>query len=170
MSSELSFYQINAHHSKSATIEINNLTIKSQQFIILVQEPYIYNNQIKILNKHKFNIFSYIGPNKIRTCILTSKNCEVFTLRHLCTGDLTVVSLKIALQGCVRTMIIASCYLPSEENILPPSQELINLSDYCKSKNLPLIVGCDANSHHSAWGSSNCNIKGDSLLRVHLSL
>lgn len=150
MSSELSFYQINAHHSKSATMEINNLIIKSEQFSILVQEPYTYGNQIKNLNKHKYNIFSYIGPNKIRSCILTSKNCEAFTLRHLCTGDLTVISLKITLQGCVRTFIIASCYMPSEEDILPPSTELVNLINHCKSKNLPLIVGCDADSYHLA--------------------
>lgn len=115
--SELSFYQINAQHSKSATIEINNLIIKSEQFIVLVQEPYILINQIKMLNKHKFNIYSYIGSDKIRTCILTSKNCEVFILRHLCSGDLTVVSLRLALQGCIRTLVVASCYLPSEVDI-----------------------------------------------------
>jgi hypothetical protein len=35
---------------------------------------------------------------------------------------------------------------------------------YCEKENLRLIVGCDSNAHHTAWGSTNCNGRGESLL------
>ena len=41
---------------------------------------------------------------------------------------------------------------------------------YCENENLCLIVGCDSNAHHTAWGSTNCNGKGESLLEFFNSL
>lgn len=90
-------------------------------------------------------------------------------LNHLSTGDLTVVSAKIKMNGGVRTTILASCYMSFEQNILPPSDELINLVRYCKSNSLPLLLGCDANSHHTVWGSTDTNAKGESLLEFILT-
>jgi hypothetical protein len=34
----------------------------------------------------------------------------------------------------------------------------------CRAKVTHLIVGCDANSHHTSWGSTNINNRGESLL------
>ena len=34
---------------------------------------------------------------------------------------------------------------------------------YCENENLRLIVGCDSNAHHTVWGSTNCNGRGESL-------
>ena len=34
---------------------------------------------------------------------------------------------------------------------------------YCENDNLRLIVLCNSNAHHSAWGSNNCNGRGESL-------
>ena len=34
---------------------------------------------------------------------------------------------------------------------------------YCE-EDLYLIVGCNSNAHHTAWGSTNCNGKGESLM------
>jgi hypothetical protein len=35
---------------------------------------------------------------------------------------------------------------------------------YCEKENLYLVVGCDSNAHHSAWGSTNCNSRGEALV------
>jgi len=35
---------------------------------------------------------------------------------------------------------------------------------YCEKENLRLIVVCDCNAHHTAWGSTNCNGRAESLL------
>jgi len=48
--------------------------------------------------------------------------------------------------------------------ILPPSREMEELVRYCENEYLCLIVGCDSNAHHTAWGSTNCNSRGESLL------
>jgi hypothetical protein len=35
---------------------------------------------------------------------------------------------------------------------------------YCEKENIYLVVGCDSNAHHSAWGSTNCNSRGETLV------
>ena len=35
---------------------------------------------------------------------------------------------------------------------------------YRKNENLRLIVGCNHNAHHTAWDSTNCNVREESLL------
>lgn len=139
--SKLEFFQINLHHSKSAVLELNNLQSTShQRSIFLVQEPYIKNNKIRNFDSKKFKLFTKVSNDKPRTCILSTNDCELMLLNHLSSGDLTVASAKISMNGGNRVTILASCYVPSEQNILPPSDELINLVSYCKSNNLPLII------------------------------
>ncbi len=41
--------------------------------------------------------------------------------------------------------------------------------EYCRSNKLPLILGCDANAHHTEWGSTDCNARGKSLLEFIIS-
>jgi hypothetical protein len=40
-------------------------------------------------------------------------------------------------------------------------QQLLQYSTRCGSQ---LILGCDANAHHTVWGSTNTNQGGESLL------
>ena len=42
----------------------------------------------------------------------------------------------------------------------PISKEFSSVVDYCNRERLPLVVGCDANSHSEAWGNSDCNPRG----------
>lgn len=65
-------------------------------------------------------------------------------------------------------MICISAYFPGDEDTVPPEdfKELIN---YCKRSNKKFIVGCDANSHHEIWGSSDTNSRGEYLYDFLLS-
>lgn len=38
-----------------------------------------------------------------------------------------------------------------------------DLEDYCTSRNLQLIMGCEANAHHTIWGSTDKNRRGENL-------
>jgi hypothetical protein len=38
------------------------------------------------------------------------------------------------------------------------------LVQYCEEEHLYLIIGCDSNAHHTAWGSTNCNGRGEALV------
>lgn len=166
---KLEFFQCNLQHCKAAAVEVNNLKFKSHQFIGMIQEPYIVKNEVKIIDKVKYQIIFHKGEGKVRSCILASRSCDLFPLTQFCTGDLTVGSLNLKINNVARLIVIASCYMPSEADVLPPRNDVMNLVAYCKRKNLPLILGSDANSHHVVWGSSNCNPKGDSLLEFILS-
>jgi hypothetical protein len=35
---------------------------------------------------------------------------------------------------------------------------------YCEKENLHLVVGCDSKAHHTVWGSTNCNSRGEALV------
>lgn len=60
--------------------------------------------------------------------------------------------------------MICSSYFNYESHDNPPTQEFIAVVEYCKNMNLPLLTGIDTNAHHYAWGSTNINPRGDSLL------
>ena len=61
-------------------------------------------------------------------------------------------------------LVIASVYLPYDIANLPPMQNLERLVLFAKGKGLPLLIGCDANAHHTIWGSTNTNARGTALL------
>lgn len=46
-----------------------------------------------------------------------------------------------------------------------PPHKLSEIVAYSVERKLQLIVGCDANAHHTVWGSSNNNTRGESLLQ-----
>lgn len=134
-------------HRIAATAEVNQMTLRSNTFIIFVQEPYLRKNSVSKLDPRRFNVISHIGIEKVRTCILASKNCNILPQRQFCKGDVTAASLRYLIRGKERKMVVATVYLPYDRNILPPTDALVDLVNYCKS-NLPLLTGCDANSHH----------------------
>ena len=97
-----------------------------------------------------------------RSCIYTSADLDAWMLPQYSNADVVTVSIN-NLQGIVaKTVIFSSVYM-AEENTAPPHivEELVT---YCNQNNLPLVLGCDANAHHVAWGSSNTNERGEALL------
>jgi hypothetical protein len=74
------------------------------------------------------------------------------------------ILVKYIVNGAERRLVICSVYLPYDSEAPPPSRELQELVRYCEHEDLCLIVGCDSNAHHTAWGSTNCNGRGESLL------
>lgn len=123
---KLSFAQANIQYCKAATIEVNNLSLGSQHFVMFIQEPYLKKNLVSGLDTRRFNIISHLGQEKIRTCILASNQCSILPLRHLCTGDLTVAILTYYIKGSERKMLVASAYMPYSKTVLLPGQDIIN--------------------------------------------
>ena len=60
-------------------------------------------------------------------------------------------------------LVIGSAYFPHDSATHPP-EEVRSLVDYCKVRGLPLLLGCDANSHHKLWGSMDTNRRGEDLM------
>ncbi|CAG4946909.1 unnamed protein product [Parnassius apollo] len=57
--------------------------------------------------------------------------------------------------------IICSAYLPGEN--ADPTIELERVAQFARKHKAKHVVGCDANAHHTAWGSTNINERGELL-------
>lgn len=154
--------QINLHHSKSASAILARSMAAAQTSIALIQEPWLVRDAISGLGGCG-TIHKAQPTRKLRTCVVTKGVTATF-LPQLSGDDLTVVLTKINLAGD-RTvdLLIGSAYMPYDSTGLPPQEEIINLVAYAKQRGLQLLLGCDANSHHVCWGSSNINPRGVSL-------
>jgi hypothetical protein len=78
--------------------------------------------------------------------------------------DLVAVMVRYLEDGTERRVVVCSAYQPYDSEDPPPSKELEELVRYCEEEHLHLIVGCDSNAHHAAWGSTDCNWRGDALV------
>lgn len=58
-----------------------------------------------------------------------------------------------------------SAYLPYESPVTPPGPALERIVNFCKGENIPMIIGSDSNSHHTIWGSSDINRRGEELIQ-----
>jgi hypothetical protein len=102
------------------------------------------------------------GKDRPRACIL-ARNMNLWVLPEFSCRDLVAVLVKYNEEGTERRMVVCSAYLPYDSEDPPPSRELEDLMRYCEKENLYLLVGCDSNAHHTAWGSTNCNRRGEAL-------
>ncbi|XP_072380731.1 uncharacterized protein [Diabrotica undecimpunctata] len=67
-----------------------------------------------------------------------------------------------------KKLVVCSAYFPGDETLCPPSI-ISDIVAYCLEKGLQLIIGCDANAHHTVWGSTNINARGEYILNFILS-
>ncbi|XP_054744280.1 uncharacterized protein LOC129248675 [Anastrepha obliqua] len=149
----LKVLQINLHKSKNASAELL-LNIEGVGYdVALVQEPWIASgNIVSGLKSQNYNTYIPIVKNKVRTAILVKKSICSYIDHNLSSDDLTVV----ALEGCKdETLLFGSCYMPHDEEA--PQAELRKLVETAARKKHALVVGTDANAHHTVWGSADIN-------------
>ena len=63
----------------------------------------------------------------------------------------------------ISKLVIGSAYFPYDSASHPPEEARL-IVDYCKVRGLPLLFGCNANSHHNLWGSTDTNRRGEDLV------
>jgi len=151
----VSILQVNMEHSKTATAVLNKRNMGNNAYVILMQEPYIYNGKVMGLNR-KGKIHEHVGPQGSRASIITSTSIDAWPLLDFWSRDLIAIRTRWPSDD----VVLASGYLPGDENIFP-SREMIRLINYCENNSIPLVLGCDANAHHTSWGSSNTNLRGE---------
>ncbi|XP_054745915.1 uncharacterized protein LOC129250307 [Anastrepha obliqua] len=82
---------------------------------------------------------------------------------NISSDDLTVV----AVEGCNNeTLLFGSIYMPHDEEA--PQKELRKLVETAARKKHGLVVGTDANAHHTVWSSTDINDRGESLFNYIL--
>lgn len=96
-----------------------------------------------------------------RACIYCFQNIKAWLLPQFSDEDVVVVETK-NITDKVGRLLLASVYM-AEGNEVPP-RKMRDLVTYCNQHQIPLVVGSDANAHHTLWGSTNVNGRGEELL------
>jgi hypothetical protein len=78
--------------------------------------------------------------------------------------DLAAVLVKYIEDGAERWLVVCSACLPYDSEDPPPPREFEEFLQYCKNENLDLVMECDSNAHHTTWGNTNFNDRGEALL------
>ncbi|XP_011299810.1 uncharacterized protein [Fopius arisanus] len=155
--------QINLHHSKSASAVLCKTLAGVQTAIALIQEPWFVNGEVKGQGGCGRIFHSNTQGKKVRTCVLV-KGAQATFLYQQSGEDLTAVKLKVLTEKNEPLEFIAgSAYLPYDSMEPPPTREVEELVKKVKDERLELLLGCDENSHHLGWGSSNTNVRGEAL-------
>ncbi|EDW05226.1 GH22569 [Drosophila grimshawi] len=117
--------------------------------LALIQEPWV-NNVIKGL---------FIADSKViwdgrdpapRACMMVRKSINFTILSEFLTRDCVPI--------LVYTKGIVSAYFAKYTPCPQPEEE--NLVEYCRKEKIPVLIGCDANAHHTIWGGSDINLRG----------
>lgn len=62
-------------------------------------------------------------------------------------------------------MVVALECSPYDSQKPPLPTRVTELISHCHEKGLPLLLRCDANSHHKVWGSTGKNARAEALLQ-----
>jgi hypothetical protein len=131
--------------------------------LALIQEPWTYMGEVKGLKEVSGElIYSRFNQNP-RTCILVKKDFQILPLMHYCSRDLTVVKIRKSCDKGPREIILGSAYLPYDDPEPPPPKEVERLVAGCRADGSHLVIGCDVNVHHTTWGSTKINRRGEYL-------
>jgi ribonuclease HI len=149
------------HHCKEATSVLRCSLDNGQTGISLIQEPYVYHSKVKGLGNAGLTHYVKSNDNPVRACVFTHNSVNAILLKQFSSGDFVAVQIRYSRNGIDHKLICCSAYLPYDRPVL--TRELVNLTEYCKSNRLNFVIGCDANSHHLMWGSSNINQRGTDL-------
>ncbi|XP_061728803.1 uncharacterized protein LOC133533774 [Cydia pomonella] len=97
-------------------------------------------------------VLIYEKGAKPRACIVFNKNINFLPVTELCSEDQVAAYVDLKGRGALK-VIVCSAYLPGEKQ--DPTEELTKVLEYAQAQKAELIVGCDANAHHTIWGSTN---------------
>ena len=66
------------------------------------------------------------------------------------------------------SFVFVSAYTAAEEPA--PPNLLRDLLIFTENEQIPTIIGTDANAHHTIWGSSDINLRGEDMLACCVSV
>jgi hypothetical protein len=83
--------------------------------------------------------------------------------------DTTTVRITYTYGGGCKELIVASAYLPYDSDEPPPTKKVRDIINYCFGRKKQLIIGCDANAHHTLWESTYTNPREENLMESLVS-
>lgn len=161
---DLKVAQINLLHCKKATNALCRDLRVEQTNITIIQEPWIRGNKVHGFGQLHDRLFYHRKGTRPRAALHVSKDIDAMILNQFSDDDL--VAVRVCRGPCEGgDFVVASAYLPYDSPRAPPGPFFARLVDYCRESGLELLVGMDANSHHTVWGSSDVNLRGEELLQ-----
>jgi hypothetical protein len=105
------FIQINLHHSRAVTALLCQKLATGEIHVALIQEPWVYGDQIRGLHNRWGMLFS-AGPGiATRACTSVSNTIQAFPLLELSPRYVTTVRLSFNGGGRTRELTVTSAYL-----------------------------------------------------------
>lgn len=160
---KLKFIQVNLHHAKGATAVLWKRFTESRLDVALIQEPWANKSRIQGIPTTACKLIYDEGQLSPRAAILVNERAKIFPITEFITRDIAAIMMEVPTARGKTEICIASAYFPGDVGEVPPP-EVANLVSYCKKHNTALIVGCDANAHHTVWASTDTNTRGEYLL------
>lgn len=152
--------QVNLHHSRAATGNLLGYMCSNNISAALIQEPWIDGQgRIQGLKCRDFTLFYKSGVSKHRSCILVNNKIKMFLMDNFSSEDTTVV--KWERSKSEKPLLLISSYMPYDSLEPPPSEQIKKVVE---ERKYDLLIGCDANAHHTFWGSTDTNCRGESIL------
>lgn len=166
---KLRVLQANLQHKKAATATLCRILMEGNIDVALIQEPWLYKGKVGGLGEARGELIYDYNSDNVRACIFVKTELHALKLTNLCFRDQAAIKLKLHMAGTETEAVLASTYLPYDSIQPPPSDELRLLEQHCRLSNQQMIVGMDANSHHTTWGSTDINRRGENLLDFIIS-
>ena len=155
---------INLQHCKAASANLVLRLDRYDDYICFIQEPWIRGNKICGLNNTGKIFKSSVETDAPRACMITSLSVQSWQLTNFCNRDQVAILIKLEIDEVSRDVVFCSKYMPYDSDHDPPDVLFIDLINHCTANNLALVVGSDTNAHHCAWGSTDTNNRGQSLM------
>lgn len=150
----LEIVQINLQHSKVATASLVDLVARRKPVLVLIQEPWLNGKGvIQGLKIKGYVLCQKRSVERVRSCILIRKEFHFSFLDEFSDGDCTTITM--CNKGGKKTCI-CSAYFPGDNDELP--DKIIKL---VKHHDWDVLIGCDANAHHTQWGCLDTNPRGE---------
>ena len=145
--------QINLQHSRAATDNLMQIIATENIDIILVQEPYLYQEEIKGISR-KYRTYSY-GEGKRRAAVILAKN-NIGALLITQYSDNDTVLLEIQHEN--GNFYAASIYMDYNATIDINFKRIEEIITFIKGAKL--IIATDSNSRSTAWYDVTTNSRG----------
>lgn len=120
---QTSLVQLNTHHSRTATIELERRTYD----IAIIQEPFVYANKLRYIDTKCKSIYVY-RTGRPRAAVITKKELDAWLVEEYSNEDQCVISVNVN----KKTIYIASVYLDITTAVV--SNTLQRLINHCNNE------------------------------------
>jgi hypothetical protein len=124
----------------------------------------VFLGEIRVLRCKGDSIISPYFDNPRIYVYLKNRIISLANLRFY-FRDATTMEASAVVSGCRRTIRSSSVYLPCEDPD-PPSAMMRGIVQPSAEEKKEIIQRIDVNAHHTLWGSTDINPRGESLMNI----